>query len=663
MEKMGRFAFAIICILWFAVMAAMVSLGHLSQQLILFSFLYGLAFVLVPALVSSFPRGADSRQAFILIVALGIAGRIMFLAYPAGNDIYRCIWEGFIQSRGFNPYGFAPDDPALTGIAYGDLHFIWQQINYKSVAGAHPPLSMLIFRVAAWLNPTPMFFKIMMTMFDVGLMVILGLILTVRQLPIKRLLFYACNPLVILFIAGEGHVDGLQVFFLFVGILLLLNGKKISGFVSVGMAAMTKYFAAVSVPFFINGRSRAKWLAVLLPLVLVIPYLDAGSKILSTVATFGTTMHYNDSLFALLRYFCGSYAVVVGAFFLLMCFVWIFLLIHDHLRGAYLALGCVIILLPTLQAWYLILIAPFMVFYPSKAWIYLQAAMLLTFPVMAVDGKTGTFAENQWLKLLEYIPFYGLLIWGFVKDGRIVEKRPASPPEDISVIVPVLNEARHLDRCLSLLNDRTALKEIIVADGGSTDGTCEIAERHGARLIQSQKGRGIQIKAATEVAGGDILLILHADCEVRRGMFSKLIETLKANPHVVGGACGMRFDNGSLSMRIAAGLNNARAFLTGISFGDQAQFFRTECLRLINGFPAMMLMEDVELSLRLKEIGKVRYFRNGVLASGRRWRRMKFGKNFLTVIWLFTRYLIERRLFKGEALHRRYYDTYYQTSS
>jgi hypothetical protein len=143
-------------------------------------------------------------------------------------------------------------------------------------------------------------------------------------------------------------------------------------------------------------------------------------------------------------------------------------------------------------------------------------------------------------------------------------------------------------------------------------------------------------------------------------VFSKLIDTLKANPHVAGGACGMRFEKQSITMRIAAWLNNSRALFTGISFGDQAQFFRAETLDSMDGFPAIMLMEDVELSIRLKQIGKVLYFRNGILASGRRWRRVKFARNFLTVTWLFTRYLIERRLGKGEVLHQKYYEAYYR---
>ena len=658
-DTMRHFAFSILSFLWLADMAAMVAMGHLSNHLVLFSILYSLAFGLVLALVGTFPEYSSRCRAFWLIFILGIAGRIIFLSYPSGNDIYRYIWEGYIQNQGYNPYGIAPDDPALSSLAHGELYPIWQHVNHKTFSAAYPPLSMLLFRTAAWLNPAPVFFKIIMVLFDVGLMVVLGLILKIRQLTVKRLLLYACNPLVIVFIAGEGHFDGLQVFFLFVGILLMLSCRKIAGFLSLGLAAMTKYLAGASVLFFLSGRSRAKWFFILLPLALFIPYLDAGKDVISSVVTFGTTMHYNDSLFALLRYLCGSSAHLLGFFLLLICFAWVFLFVHDRLCSVYLAFCCLLVFLPTLHPWYLILIAPFMVFFPSKAWMYLQAAMVFTFPVMAVDYKTGIFQESHWLKLLEFGPFYALLTWAVVRDGRLFDGRSFSAPNNISIIVPTLNEAGSISRCLTSLQNRTALREVIVADGGSTDKTCEIAASYGARLVRGQKGRGYQIKAATEAAKGDILLILHADCIIQKGVFAKLIETLKASPHIAGGACGMQFEKQRITMRIAAWLNNSRAFFTGISFGDQAQFFRAEALDPMGGFPEMMLMEDVELSIRLKQIGRILYIRNGVLASGRRWKRVKFVNNFLTVTWLFTRYLIERRLGKGEVFHQKYYDAYY----
>ncbi len=120
----------------------------------------------------------------------------------------------------------------------------------------------------------------------------------------------------------------------------------------------------------------------------------------------------------------------------------------------------------------------------------------------------------------------------------------------------------------------------------------------------------------------------------------------------------MTFEGGGLATRWIAWLNNLRAMVTGIAFGDQAQFVRAEALRRIGGVPALMLMEDVELSLRLKTAGRVVYLGQGVRASGRRWQQGSFRKNFLMVVGLFFRYLLKRRLGLNPD-ERRYYRKYY----
>jgi GT2 family glycosyltransferase len=121
----------------------------------------------------------------------------------------------------------------------------------------------------------------------------------------------------------------------------------------------------------------------------------------------------------------------------------------------------------------------------------------------------------------------------------------------------------------------------------------------------------------------------------------------------------MQFERNTPKTMVIAFLNNLRTFLTGISFGDQAQFFRAEALAAAGGFPSMMLMEDVELSLRLKEVGRLVFLRNGILVSGRRWLGNGFTGNLMTVFHLFPRYLIERRFCRSNTLKRNYYDIYY----
>ena len=121
----------------------------------------------------------------------------------------------------------------------------------------------------------------------------------------------------------------------------------------------------------------------------------------------------------------------------------------------------------------------------------------------------------------------------------------------------------------------------------------------------------------------------------------------------------MAFADASLKRSLIAALNNLKAFTTGIAFGDQAQFVRAAALREMEGFPGLMLMEDVELSLRLKRMGRPVYLRRGVALSGRRWQDGTFRKNIRLVVGLFFRYLLERRL--GQVKDGSYYQKYYES--
>jgi len=594
------------------------------------------------------------------IFALGISARLIFLPYPVGNDVFRYVWEGCIQNLGFNPFSYSPLSPVLAEIARGDLSAIWQQINHAEFSAAYPPVALLLFRFFAWLNPDPFFFKTTMIGFDIGVMILLMLMIKQRGLLPSRLLLYAANPLILMYISGEGHLDIIQVFFLCLALYLILYRKSpATGFLILGLAILSKYLALVALPFLVNGENRTKSPAVLIPLILYIPYMDAGAAIFQSLGEFGTHFHYNDSLTVLIRYLFGGHYVFVSICFLGICLAWVYFFVHDQLRSVYLALGCLLVFLPTLHPWYIILIAPFLVFFPSRAWLYLQVAVMFTFPVSAIEFDSGVFREISWLKLFEYAPFYGILLYGFFRGGFLFRDKSYPIPTCISAVIPTLNESRSLLRCLESLKKRAGLNEIILADGGSVDGTPALAAKLGARVVESPKGRGLQIRKGVESASGDVIVILHADCAAQKGVFKRIFKMLESDPYAVGGAVGMQFERNNPKTNVIAFLNNLRTFLTGISFGDQAQFFRTEALAAIGGFPSMMLMEDVELSLRLKEIGRLVFLRKGILVSGRRWLTNGFKGNLMTVFHLFPRYLIERRFCRRNALKRNYYDIYY----
>jgi rSAM/selenodomain-associated transferase 2 len=339
---------------------------------------------------------------------------------------------------------------------------------------------------------------------------------------------------------------------------------------------------------------------------------------------------------------------------------WIFLVVPDRLHGVYLAVGAALLFLPSLHPWYLAAIAPFLVFFPSAAWVYLQAAMALTLPVLATELITGVFEEIHWIKPVAYAPFWGLLAYGLFRDGFLFHERTYPSPRAVSVIVPTLNEADRITRCLSSLTADRNVADIVVADGGSSDQTVALAQDLGATVVCGRRGRGAQIRNGIEAASGDLLMVLHADCVLKCGVLSAVIDRLKREPHAPGGAIGMRFEEENTSLRVISALNNLRARFTGIAFGDQAQFVRRSALDSRGGFPDLMLMEDVEMSLRLKEQGRPLFLANGVVVSSRRWQGRGFSAKLALVLGLFFRFLVQRRWWEDVRSDRHYYAAYYR---
>lgn len=655
-------AFVFMMILFFGACAGMATPGLVDTWGLSFMLFYWFAFASLVGMVRFFPDGWSNRRIFWVILVIGLVLRGIFAWFPASFDVNRYVWEGYIQTEGFNPYIFAPNDPALSPIASGPLRDIWERINHKELTACYPPLSMFLFRALATVRPDPQFFKLVMAMLDAAVLLPLAVILKKDSLPLTRLLWYAANPLLLVFIAGEGHLDSLMVLLLCLGVAFSLRGKDHWGFLCIGGAGMAKYLAWLALPFLLRADNWKKSWIAFLPGFLFLAFSDAGLRVFRSAASFGTSMHYNDSLAAILRPILGSGTILAAIAILIMGLLIVFLTVQDRLRSLFLAFGCLLICLPTLHPWYLSLVAPFAAAFASPAWIFLHASTAFTFPVMATDYATGVFQEIHWLKLFEYVPFFGLLVFSIfrrcVKSGRQFQE-----VKSLSVIVPTLNEADYIGTCLETLSSQPAVSQVIVADGGSDDATRDICERFGATVVSCPRGRGLQIREGIRVARGDVIMILHADCRLRDGVTRQIVDTLNAAPYLVGGAVGMAFEPRGGRKGVITFLNNLRTRLTDIAFGDQGQFFRTEALPIIGGFPAQMFMEDVELSFRLKEVGPLAFLPRGVVVSGRRWDKGPFMANVIIVLHVCIRYLIERRLGLSGGDADDYYNRYYGPSS
>ena len=192
----------------------------------------------------------------------------------------------------------------------------------------------------------------------------------------------------------------------------------------------------------------------------------------------------------------------------------------------------------------------------------------------------------------------------------------------ISVIIPTLNEERSLPRTLACLS-ASALTEIIIVDGGSTDGTVSLAQEFcacttNACMITSPRGRARQMNEGATASQGEILLFLHADTQLP-AQAGRIIESALAKHTAVGGRFNVRFDNPSICGRVISSFMNRRSRLTGIATGDQALFVRRHIFELLGGFSEIPLMEDIEFSRRLQQAGRTVALRDTVTTSFRRW--------------------------------------------
>lgn len=189
----------------------------------------------------------------------------------------------------------------------------------------------------------------------------------------------------------------------------------------------------------------------------------------------------------------------------------------------------------------------------------------------------------------------------------------------LSIIVPVLNEASALPALLArLLALQQRGCELLVVDGGSTDGSAGLAASAGVTLIRSQRGRARQMNAGAAHATGDTLVFLHADTQLPEDAVALVSAALAGSTH-----CWGRFDvciaGRPAMLRIIGPMMNLRSRWSGIATGDQAMFVRRTVFESVGGFPDQPLMEDIELSKRLRHISRPACISQCVITSGRRW--------------------------------------------
>lgn len=189
----------------------------------------------------------------------------------------------------------------------------------------------------------------------------------------------------------------------------------------------------------------------------------------------------------------------------------------------------------------------------------------------------------------------------------------------LSVVVPVLNESPALPLLLERLRPLVRLGcEIVIVDGGSEDGSADLAENAGFIVVRSERGRARQMNAGAAHATGETLLFLHADTQLPEGASALVAQALARGAHCWG-RFDVRITGRHVMLRVVGHMMNLRSRWTGIATGDQAMFVSRAAFDAVGGFADQPLMEDIELSNRLRKISWPACIKHCVSTSGRRW--------------------------------------------
>jgi len=201
----------------------------------------------------------------------------------------------------------------------------------------------------------------------------------------------------------------------------------------------------------------------------------------------------------------------------------------------------------------------------------------------------------------------------------------------LSIIIPALNEAECIVALLQQLQSlRARGHEVILVDGGSEDQTAALAEPMVDQLLITAAGRARQMNAGAGAANGQIFWFVHADSSIP----DRADELIVKPGTRIWGRFNVRLSGNRLLLRIIERLMNLRSRVTGIATGDQGIFVSRALFERVGGYADLPLMEDVDLSKRLKLEQRPVCLQHTLTASSRRWEQRGIVRTILLMWYL-----------------------------
>ena len=395
-------------------------------------FLNVLYFVGVRLVFKHLVRFGRSKGLVLMIIGFGIAFRALLVPSEPdllSTDMYRYVWDGRVQQQGINPYLHAPDAEQLKRLRDDT---IYPKLNRTGSPTVYPAGAQVFFRLFHLLvGDSISGFKSLLVFLELLTMSLIVLTLRAYGFDQARVFIYAWNPLVIFETGFGGHVDGLTVFLTVLAFYLNAKRKKIPAVAALACSTATKLFPALLLPALLNRGERIRGTIAFLVffLLLYLPFLNVAEKVIGFLPTYFTSPYesFNLGLKYLIMDFVPAlnYAVISGIFVLMLMAAAMVVFFKEKrneqvMRFAYILIGLLIVLMPTaLHPWYIIILVPFLCFYPSVAWLIFTCMITVSYLYYA----PSMHILPVWVSLLEYLPLFAILAIESIVKHRAPRQR------------------------------------------------------------------------------------------------------------------------------------------------------------------------------------------------------------------------------------------------
>ncbi len=357
---------------------------------------------------------------------------LLFLVPNLSDDVYRFLWDGHLTANGLNPYAHLPghflSDPDFEKFGLTPSLF---DLFGKNTHSSYPPLDQVIFALAVVLSPHSWFgsilvIRIFILLFEAGTIMLIRTLLKSAGKSTHLGLLYVLNPLVILELTGNLHVEGIMIFFLLWSLWFIYQSKFISAGATLGLSILTKLIPLIFLPFLWIRYGNKKGTKMVISTIIIIilgflPFVQINSMggFLSSLALYFNKLEFNASIYFLIRqigYWITGYNIIfiagpVLGLITFMLIVWLSSSSWTKVRKEeeiwmwilmiYLAMTT------TLHPWYIITLLVLSIFTRYRFPVVWTFLIFFTYQGYSETG----FTPNYWLIGMEYLVVYGIMIW------------------------------------------------------------------------------------------------------------------------------------------------------------------------------------------------------------------------------------------------------------